>query len=1113
MYLKNKPLFSELQTRLANWYIQEYSHIPFAPSRPEHEVTMRQLYVAPRIVDKGQKPNKNSNSTVNTFNDFFKKEGSLCKSIFLLGEPGTGKSTFLQNLALQWSELQVQQDDTEMGRRDQVFANDEHGPSDDRRRRKTDDKNENEVQDKTTLKKIDVLFYVSLRDANKYCDYEDIINDQLLRHIYRKDELESANNLVERLLETPSSFVLSDGLDEWEHPSNGDCPCPARDKGRTPLIHHTNSATIVTTSRPWRLAQNAPRSSKVEKFLEIEGTSYPDKLGQKVVDVLNEQEGKCLRFEDVQTYVRDKGVSTLMKVPILLLQIVCLFFDGTEVSNSQCKIYASIFDMMIGRHRQTLHDQSSTCDTGMSLFTNKVNIREFWTQFTALAKLAFEQLFRQQGHSSVVFNSNTCNLDNSVRTFACVCGLLTEKKSRAFSSPVSHLSFTHKTFQEFLAALYMSINEELFETVIKPRYAVVDQGSLRRCLSDLAQVFIFTCGLNIQMAEKIATLFNNHYRSDMPSSITYEYPWWSMLSYMYCQNIQDGIAEADRNGFKHFTFRLQCIDVAIRVEKEATVCRRLLDMNIERLVSVFIRTNRYKFSLDNMVKVTGGISLQNCTRLQSLQLRGLDLGDQQLLLPDTLTNIEMEDVKVTGGISLQNCTRLQRITLLKLDLGDQQLLLPDTLTNIDFENVKVRGGISLQNCTRLPSLKLCNIDLGDQQLLLPDTLTHIDVKSVNVTGGIYLQNCTRLQILKLRYLNLGDQQLLLPDTLTNMEMENVKVTGGIYLQNCSLLQNLKLTRVRFGENEMFFTAQNFKHLQELELVQIDLGDQELLLSNSLTSVCLDRVSTASGRNGDRNTFAQQQQNEDELAAILSFKKATCLGPLRLQNCTKLKTIVLKDINMSDQELLLPEGITSITLDHVNKSKGVKLPLQHCTSLQKLKFTNIKLGDKLRLPDSITEIELFGCLSTLTSLQNLSRVQTVSLSYMDLGDLELKFPVTVKHVNLYRLEMSKGLLLHNCSQLIKLNIFYMNLANTELKLPDSITNITMTCVTMSALGVQELCHHFQRLPHAMTFEMLGCTIEPLHDYEFIQRLKTMTDVQVRNLEKGRILGDVSFKVTV
>jgi len=78
---------------------------------------------------------------------------------------------------------------------------------------------------------------------------------------------------------------------------------------------------------------------------------------------------------------------------------------------------------------------------------------------------------------------------------------------------------------------------------------------------------------------------------------------------------------------------------------------------------------------------------------------------------------------------------------------------------------------------------------------------------------------------------------------------------------------------------------------------------------------------------------------------------------------------------------------------------------------------------------------------------------------------------------------------------------MNLANTELKLPDSITVIEMAGVTMSALGVQELCHHFQRLPYTVTFEILGCSIEPLHVYkQFIKGLKTLTDVHIRYFDK-------------
>ena len=129
--------------------------------------------------------------------------------------------------------------------------------------------------------------------------------------------------------------------------------------------------------------------------------------------------------------------------------------------------------------------------------------------------------------------------------------------------------------------------------------------------------------------------------------------------------------------------------------------------------------------------------------------------------------------------------------------------------------------------------------------------------------------------------------------------------------------------------------------------------------------------------------------------------------------------------------------------------------------------------------------------------------------MDLGDLELQFPASVENVKLWKLKMNRGLPLQAYSQLIGFKLYYMNLANTELKLPDSITNIVMFRVTMSALSVHELCEQFQRLPHAVTFTMDSCTI---HDYEqFIKRLKTMTDVQTKNLDIERISRGVSFKL--
>jgi len=147
--------------------------MPFIPSMQEYEVPMRQLYVAPKIVKKDDK--NNSEVRIKTFTDFLMKDGYLCKNIFLVGKPGTGKSTFTQNLALQWSELQL---------KSVLVAGDTKWKSDDN------------FLDNNTLNMIDILFYVSLRDANDLCSYVDIVRDQLLVHIYSPSELHQATTLV-----------------------------------------------------------------------------------------------------------------------------------------------------------------------------------------------------------------------------------------------------------------------------------------------------------------------------------------------------------------------------------------------------------------------------------------------------------------------------------------------------------------------------------------------------------------------------------------------------------------------------------------------------------------------------------------------------------------------------------------------------------------------------------------------------------------------------------------------------------------------------------------------------------------------------------------------------
>ena len=110
---------------------------------------------------------------------------------------------------------------------------------------------QDDFKDKDTLRQIDFLFHVILRDANHHCGYVDIIRDQLLRHIYTKaSKLDRACCIVQSVLESPTTCIASDGLDEWCHPTQGSCLCPPKIKRRTPVICQYTRILLLNDNIP-----------------------------------------------------------------------------------------------------------------------------------------------------------------------------------------------------------------------------------------------------------------------------------------------------------------------------------------------------------------------------------------------------------------------------------------------------------------------------------------------------------------------------------------------------------------------------------------------------------------------------------------------------------------------------------------------------------------------------------------------------------------------------------------------------------------------------------------------------------------------------------------------
>jgi len=1077
--------------------------MPFIPSMQEYEVPMRQLYVAPKIVEKDDKNNKEIR--IKTFTDFLMKDGCLCKNIFLVGEPGTGKSTFTQNLALQWSELQLQsvlvEGDTVV-EYDDVF------------------------QDTITLNMIDFLFHLSLRDANGHCSYVDIVRDQLLRQIYTPSELDQATKLVQTILECATSCILSDGLDEWSHPELGQCSCPSNVKGRTPVICQPHSAITITTSRPWRMTQCPPKESKVEKRFEIEGTSSVERLGEKVVNIMNNRSGKHEEFSAIEEYVQKKGVAHLLTIPILLLQIVCLFFDGKEVSNSQSKIYASIFDMLLGRPQDSIKNRRGVAPT-FQLFADKLNIIRCWTYFTEVAKLAFEQLFPQKGHSSVVFHSNTCHLDEQVKQFALKYGILSEKQSKSFSCRSSNLTFIHKSLQEFLAAVHMGLNEDLFEIAVEPRYSCHALFAFDFYISDLSQVFIFMCGININMAEKMFKIMNTHVKCK--TDISRMFLIHSSDEYTLTHLIEQGVMEADKNGFQNFRPTLYYISSHIDTIQGHDILYRLLEVNKTRVISVTVQymlskknnvVLRYpsltsytclttlklgtdtvfdtdkpvvtvSFGLDDKVlqlptsitnidfdhvTLRGGVSLEKCTLLEKLTFEHVDIGDHNLKLPASITSIELDHVTVRGGVSLENCTMLKELTWTHVDIGDHNLQLPASIAYIDLDHVSVRGGVSLENCTMLKELTWTHVDIGDHNLQLPASIAYIDLDHVSVRGGVSLENYTMLEFLTWKHVDIGDHNLQLPTKIEIISLDHVTVRGRVSLETCTMIERLTLKHVFIGEHNLKLPASithiDLDHvtvrggvsletctiIEELTLKYVDIGEHNLQLSASITSIDLDHVTVRGGVSLETCTIIEEltlkhvdigEHNLQLSASITSIDldHVTVRGGVSLENCTRLSWLKLKHVDIGDHNLQLPTKIEIISLYHVTVRGGVSL--ETCTMLEELSMKHVDIGDhNLQLPSSITRIDIdHVTVRWGVSLETCTMLKELSLKHVDIGDHNLQLPASIKSIDLDNVTVRGGVSLASCTRLERLKLKHADLKDNNLQLPISIKKIDLHHVSV------------------------------------------------------------------
>ncbi|XP_053373350.1 uncharacterized protein LOC128546572 [Mercenaria mercenaria] len=330
----------------------------------------------------------------------------------------------------------------------------------------------------TVMKQFIFLFFISLRDTYKERSVEEMAQNQLLK---TKKMRELFKILVAN--EPENMLYILDGLDEWAPPT----PLPKHPnvtKG-LPLSSCEGKFTILFTSRPWKVETLRPKLGEYDfdvNILGIEKTASKDLVWLIFEEITSDKDEIDTSAVLFLQEVEKMNIECLSSVPLLLKLLVCLWEKDHELADSQTGIYSSIISKLcsLAIKRNSDNDkfqswisqlEGKNCTFPPSLYKHPVLLKFSALMYT-LGKLSFENISPNIQGGALVFKDKDLTdhgVSEAEYELSLMIGLLSQKKviGSLKMSPTRCISFMHKTFQEYFAALYISMVFQQNMTIVE----------------------------------------------------------------------------------------------------------------------------------------------------------------------------------------------------------------------------------------------------------------------------------------------------------------------------------------------------------------------------------------------------------------------------------------------------------------------------------------------------------------------------------------------------------------------------------------------------------------------------------------------------------------------
>ncbi|KAH3831125.1 hypothetical protein DPMN_104387, partial [Dreissena polymorpha] len=1112
---------ADFRSNLMQFYTTKMNTVSVFPLREGCDKPVWDIFVTPKlipiIIEKDGSRTK-TNHTIEQYKDIFYNYKKLNR-VFIQGDAGMGKSTFLIKLALDWCE-----------------AVSLHYPN-----------CVSTFRDVDTLRDFSFLFHISLRDAIGQLEVIKMIKTQLIDLIYTGDERIKAFKLLQQILKQETCIVTMDGLNEWADDFN---------KYTVPLIanNHTKCVSLVTT-RPWKMIGERIKDSEIDRLIEIEGITDSEALTKNILSL---HTGTDRTHTEFKMYVKGHQLMRFLTSPWLQMLLINVWINNNAFKGSLCEINCILLDLLF--KKANAKKGYFKIGHSMQCLSNTSFIKESVDIFDALANAAFQFTFSSK--KSLAFSERELMnyLTEEQLQFCLHAGVLTQRHSVGIAAQESQFSFIHETVQEFLAAYHIANSkqelDEFFQTETK--YNVLE----------MSQTVICLCGLDCKKANELLNRLTDveflenineglsmyvQRHSDIEHILAYQTDDYTNIKNVKSKHTQMA-KDAPFNIALSVLFQRIiiscCIEAKTSGQKEIGLnCRDFVfskylsnaDSNALKGLLMFNKSNVRSLILETNVLQTGEIltALQHSKR--SLKRVSTKVTPE---INKELHQMIIQELHCTGKIDVPSFScvlpSLSQLTFLKIEDSSfsEDIRLPDTIQAISLFKCTCTDVFLRRLLVHLASLKHdiqcalfeivtdCKTNLYQSELLLSDmTNICLDLKLGN-TDLYGLLHGTSIGKLSPRT---ACELILASKILHTLNKLKTLYLWGIYTVRCDLrlpasLQCISLQEVECSSEwlcSLLITLSSLDHPVKCELWDVVLqpceeasGDDSQIHASDLHSEILSRDLSNIEILMENCSMELLEILRDSSIGILDLRTADCvsLASEILHTLYKLATLFLWGTYTGRCDLRLPASLQCISLQEVECSSewlcSLLITLSSLDHPVECELLDVLLQPSEATRGDYSDIPVSDWRSEILS-RDLSNIQIlVKKCSMELFEILRDSSIGILDLRTADCVSLASEILHTLYKLAQLYLRGTYTGRCDLRLPASLQCISLEEVECSSEWLCSLLITLSSLDHPVECELLDVLLQPSEatrgDYSDIPVSDWRSEILSRDLSNIQIL---------